>query len=166
MNKLASVLFLSCLIIAVAPAEESLRQAEQALQAKDYGRAVELLDQSIDDGDSKEADYATYLKALASFHQGKDQVVVATCDTLIKDFKDSDWFRKALFLKSRALVRQKKFEEAEEIYEREAQRLFSSDRKEGLARILVEFADELSRKPEPSELDAPAPDFNQSHAAL
>ena len=139
-----------------------LRIAEQSLQAKKFGKAIEMLDKHLADGDSDQTDYATYLKALAQFHQDDDDAVVKTCDSLAEKFGDSDWLRKSLFLKSRSLVRQKKFEEAEKIYEAEATRLFSADRKEGLARILVEFGDELARKPDEQELDATPADFNKA----
>jgi TolA-binding protein len=162
MKTLLSLLALTLLLPAFANAADKLLAAEHALQARQFAKAVTLADEHLAAADAKRADYASYLKALALYHDGKDQAAVKACDALLEKFKKTTWNRKALFLKSRALVRQKKFKEAEAIYEAEANRLFSADRKKGLANVLVEFGDELSRKPADDELDAPPPDFNKA----
>ena len=148
-------------------AGKNLQSAESALQDKRFDEAVTLLDAHLaaaaaaPDREAR-ADYATYLKALALYHGGKDPAAVRTCDTLLADFEKSTWRHKALFLKARALARQKKFKEAEAIYEKEANRLFSAGRKKGIATVLVEFGDELSRKPGKGEIGAPPPDYNKA----
>lgn len=159
MKALLSCLFLSVL---TATAQESLRSAEQALQVKVFAKAVEQLDRHLAAKDAERKDYATYLKALALFHDRKGTAALEACDTVLEQFKDSDWRRKALYLKSRVLIDQKKFAEAEAIYEAEANRLFSPERKKGLAGVLIEFGDEMAREPDEDDLDAPPADHNKA----
>ena len=154
----ASVLFL----FLISHGEEAIRPAEQALQGKDFEKAAELLQEYLGAEDAEGLDYATYLLALSYLHAEKNDEAIAACDTLLKDYQDSVWFRKARFVKASALVKQKKFEGAEKIYEEEAIRLFSSARKAEVASVLIKFGDELSREPEPGELDAPPADFNKA----
>lgn len=145
-----------------AHAQDALRNAEQAMQVKQFDKACKLLDEHLSADNAANKDYASYLKALSHYHLNKKDDAVRACDQIIDQFPDSSWMRKALFLKSRALADQKKFIEAEKIYEAEANRLFSSDRKEGLAKVLIEFGDELCIKPKDDEIDAPAPDFGKA----
>ncbi|MFK7850033.1 MAG: tetratricopeptide repeat protein [Akkermansiaceae bacterium] len=160
MKTLLTFIFLS--ILTVASAQEALRPAEQAMQVKQFAKAVELLDRYLTDGENEAKDYATYLKSLALFYDKKSKAAAETCDLVIDKYENSKWRRKALFLKSRILIEQKKFEEAEAIYEAEAMRLFSSKRKKGLANILIEFGDEMAREPDEKELDAPPADFTKA----
>lgn len=55
---------------------------------------------------------------------------------------------------ARALIAQKSHQQAEVIFSKEAERIFSSDRKQTIAKVLVDFADKLARDPKPNELDA------------
>ncbi|MFK7909899.1 MAG: tetratricopeptide repeat protein, partial [Akkermansiaceae bacterium] len=162
MKTFLNLICLGLLLAISASADDKLRAAENAIQGKQFDKAIELLDGHLAGDDAKRQDYATYLKGLALFHNGKDNGSVATCDKLANDFPKSEWGRKALFLKCQALVRQKKFKEAEAIYEAEANRLFSANRKKGIANVLVKFGDELSRKPGDDELDAPPADYNKA----
>jgi hypothetical protein len=162
MKTLFNCFILTLILVISANASDKLLAAEHAIQGKHFDKAVELLDGHIAEDEAKRGDYAVYLKGLALFHSGKDKAAVAACDQLAKDFAKSDWGHKALFLKCRSLVRQKKFKEAEAIYEAEANRLFSTDRKKGIASVLVEFGDELSRKPGEGELDAPPAAYNKA----
>ncbi|MEM7395680.1 MAG: tetratricopeptide repeat protein, partial [Verrucomicrobiota bacterium] len=84
------------------------------------------------------------------------------CLIVEKNFPDSAWLRKARFLRARALIRLKRHEDANAIYEAEAHRLFASARKERIAHVLVTFADDLARKPADDDLDAPPPNFQKA----
>lgn len=162
MKTLYHLLIFTLVLVASAGADDKLLAAEHAIQAKQFDQAVGFLDGHLAGDEAQRRDYAIYLRALALFHSGKDEAAVGACNRLAEGFAESDWKRKALFLKCRALVRQKKFKEAEAIYEAEANRLFSADRKKGIANVLVAFGDELSRKPGKDELDAPPADFNKA----
>ena len=55
---------------------------------------------------------------------------------------------------------------AEAILAAEAARIFSPDRKQSIARVLVNFADKLARRPDPNELDALPADFGGLSAVM
>ncbi|MBT8045436.1 MAG: tetratricopeptide repeat protein, partial [Verrucomicrobiae bacterium] len=156
-------IFLIFISLAVfAHGATTLRIAEQAMQVKHYDKAITVIDKHLANKDANSKDYATYLKALAHYLKKERQSAIDVCDQLLTEYKQSPWKRKALFLKSRALVDGKNFKAAEAIYEAEANRLFSADRKKSLAQVLIEFGDDMSRKPDDNELDVPPADFNKA----
>lgn len=106
----------------------------------------------------KEQDEALHLGATALFHIGRYAEAVAACDQLLKDHPQSAWLRKSLFLKAQALTQLRRHEEAERIYEQEAERLLSSARKEEIAAILTRFADDLATDPDANDPGAPPAD--------
>ena len=109
------------------------------------------------------ADEGLYMKAL-SLYYGEDYAgAVTTADHVIGRFPDSDWHTKARFLKARALVALKRFEQAEVIYKQEANRLLSDGRKRKIAGTVIAFADRLATPPGPGSLDAPPPNFNKAY---
>ena len=78
---------------------------------------------------------------------------------ILKDHAESAWATKTSFLLARALIEQQKHKAAEAIYAAEAERVFSTERKQGLAKRLIEFADKLSTEPAPGDLDALPADY-------
>lgn len=133
-------------------AEASTEQAEQALQARQFEAAIALLE------NAKPGDYTSYLMAVALHQADRHADAVATCQALLKRYPDSSWRHKASFLMARALIAQQDHRTAEAILAAEAERIFSPDRKQAIATVLVEFADKLARRPDPNELDALPPD--------
>ncbi|MCE9611841.1 MAG: tetratricopeptide repeat protein [Chthoniobacter sp.] len=133
------------------------------MRAGHYDKAVVLADAMMVAEDAR-ADEAHYLKALALFHAKKFADAAAVAGRLAGDFPKSNWRFKAVFLKAQALVEMKKFKEAAEIYKVEAARILSSDRKQALAGVIVEFADKLATKPDPKVPDSPAADFPKAYA--
>jgi hypothetical protein len=107
MKTLLNYFLLALILVVSADARDKLLAAEHAIQGKQFDKAVELLDGYIAGDEAKRVDYAIYLKSLALYHGGKDKAAVSACDRLARDFAESDWGHKALFLKCRALVRQK-----------------------------------------------------------
>ena len=67
----------------------------------------------------------------------------AVFDAMQKDFPKSDWLRRARFAKATALARKGDFRAAEVIVRAEAEYLLSTDRKQQIADIYLEFADAL-----------------------
>ncbi len=110
----------------------------------------------------KDPGEAAYLAALDALHAGKHAEALAAAEKVIADHPDSAWFRKALFLKARALGELRRMKAAEEIMEREARRLLARARKHRLAGVIVEFADALARKPDPDDPGAPKPDYGKA----
>ena len=142
-SSLASLLVLTSVLQA-----DPLAEAEQHLQAREYKQAAVRL--STLEGD----DHAAYLHATALFLDKQFPAAERAASAFLKAHADSRWATKARFLLARALIEQQKHKAAEAIYAAEAERVFSTARKQGLARRLIEFADKLSRDPEPGELDA------------
>ncbi|MDP6504414.1 MAG: CDC27 family protein, partial [Planctomycetota bacterium] len=141
--------------------EPSLIPTRAALQAGDFARAVAAADAYLKT-EPKDSDFALYLKALALFHGNKFNESAAECDKVVRENK-SAWMRKARFLKAQALLKQKKFREAEVIYEEEANRLLSQARKHEIAGVYIQFADELSKKPKPDDVGATPPNYGKAY---
>ena len=126
--------------------------AEQALQARDFEAAVIHLEKA------KPGDYRSYLKGIALYQSKKYSAAATACEALIAEHPESKWLHKARFLMARALIAQKDHKAAESILAAEADRIFSPDRKQSIAKVLVDFADKLALRPDPNELDALPPD--------
>ncbi|MCH8147306.1 MAG: tetratricopeptide repeat protein, partial [Planctomycetes bacterium] len=143
-----------CALLLLSTANAApIDDAEQALQARQFETAITDLEKS------EPGDYPSYLKAVSLYQLGKHSAAVTTCVGLLKQYPDSQWQHKARFLMARALIAQKDHRAAESILAAEAGRIFSPDRKQSIANVLVDFADKLARRPDPNELDAlPADD--------
>lgn len=151
-NAPQSLAFCAILLSYSTAMSAPLDDAEQALQARQFEAALTFLEKS------KPGDYPEYLKAVTQFHLEKYPEVVEKCEALLKKYPESEWQHKTRFLMARALIAKKDHKAAEAILAKEAQRIFSSERKESIAKVLVDFADKLARRPAPHELDALPPD--------
>ena len=136
----------------------STDEAEQAMQARQFEAAIKHLE------NAEPGDYTTYLNAVSLFRLEKYVDAVVHCKSLLAEHPESKWKHKTRFLMARALISLKKHKEAEEIFSQEAARIFSEDRKQSVASILVDFADKLVRRPAANELDALPPDDNKALA--
>ena len=136
------------LTLSTALPADPLSEAEQHLQAREYEPAAAKLATVKDD------DRAAYLHAKALFLDKKYPAAEQAAVAILKEHPNSAWTSKTRFLLARALIEQQKHEEAEAIYASEAERVFSTERKQGLAKRLIEFADKLSTEPAPGDLDA------------
>lgn len=139
----------------------TLLPTRAALQAGDFSGAEAAANDYLKTNPD-DADYAIYLKALAVFHGGRFGEAATECDKVIGQNKSS-WMRKARFLKAQALLKEKKFQEAEVIYEEEANRLLSQARKHEIAGVYIQFADELSRKPNADDVGATPPNYGKAY---
>ena len=143
---------LALLIVGPLARADRLTEAEDHLQAREYGLAAGKLAGIPAD------DRAAYLRATALFLDGNYAASEEVTTALIEGRPDSKWIAKARYLLARALIEQQKHQAAERIYATEAARIFSTTRKQGLAERLITFADKLSRDPDPDELGALPPD--------
>ena len=132
--------------------------AEQAMQARDFETALEHLEKAAN------KDYPNYLKGVALYHSKDYAGSVKACEALLKKFPDSEWGHKARFLTARAKIALKDHKGAEAILAAEADRIFSPGRKQAIAKVLVDFADGLARRPGPNELDALPPEDQKALA--
>ncbi|HUT14196.1 MAG TPA: tetratricopeptide repeat protein, partial [Thermoguttaceae bacterium] len=130
----------------------------QLLQDRSYAEAVEAIDRAAAvDGAAK--DYLTYLKGRALYLQGEHDAAVAVLDGLEKEFPESPWVRRARFAKAVALARKGDFRGAELIYRAEAEYLLSTDRKQQIADIYLEFADAYFQPPKDTDQE---PDYQKA----
>ena len=142
---------------------EGLAPIRTAFFDKQYASAIRQLDALIAKGDEQQIDYLLYLKCLAQFYEKDFKNAIGTCEQFLGKYQKSAWYRKAIFLQAQCYIQLKQFKEAETIYEKEANRLLSSTRKEKIASVYVRFAEALSRKPAKDELDAPPPNYQKAH---
>lgn len=147
---------------AVAQDTASVSGIRAALKAGQYDEAISAADAALK-AKVKAADEALYLKALAQFQKRDFDGAVATADQLLKDHPQSAWRYKAAFLKARSLVSQRQWEPAEKIYEAEAHRLLSNDRKKDIAGVLIRFADDLATEPGRNDVGAPPADYGKAY---
>jgi len=140
----------------------ALIRLQAEMRARQFVQAVTTADTLIAAKDPAQAE-ATYLKALALFHAGKFSESITTIDALLTSDPKSDWHYKALYLKAQALIEQKRFKEAAEIYETEATRILSPQRKQELAAVIIQFADKLTVKSAANDPGALPPNFNKAY---
>ena len=118
----------------------------QLMQDRNYAEAVKAIDEAAAVKDAP-SDYLTYLKGRALFLQNEWDRAIAVFDAMQKDFPKSDWLRRARFAKASALTRKGDFHTAELIVRAEAEYLLSADRRQQIADIYLEFANQLFKPP-------------------
>ena len=163
---LCMILALGTYCYAGADAEDTsaseMKNIRAALQDSQFDTAIGLIDSLLKTTD-EDRDFLTYLKGLSLFYKKDFSNAIKSCEKVISDYKDSPWYRKAIFLKAQCHIQLKQFEKAEETYSTEAQRLLSAARKEEIAGVYFRFAEAVSRKPGKDELDAPPPNYQKAH---
>lgn len=159
----ATLALFLCLSPGIRAAETaSIESLRAIMRAGDCDAATATADKIIAAKDAK-ADEAQYLKAMAFFNAKKYAEAVREADQLSGGFPQSIWRFKATFLKAQALVEQKQFKEAAALYQTEAARLLSAERKQELVGVIVAYADKLTAKPDPNIPDAPRPDYQKAY---
>ena len=118
----------------------------EAMQDRRYADAVKAIDEALNDKNAPR-DYLVYLKGRALHLDGKYDEAIAVFDQFAKQYPKSPWARRVRFAKAVSLARKGDFRSAELIYRAEAEYLLSSDRKQQLADIYLEFADTYFKPP-------------------
>ena len=118
----------------------------EAMQDRRYADAVKAIDEAAQVKDAPR-DYLLYLKGRALHLDGKYDEAIAVFDQLGKELPKSPWARRARFAKAVSLARKGDFRSAELIYRAEAEYLLSTDRKQQIADIYLEFADTYFKPP-------------------
>jgi len=144
----------------------------EAMQDRRYSDAVKAIDEAVRVKDAP-CDYLLYLKGRALHLGGKYDEAIAVFDRLGKELPsqagkpnvrssqtgkpdvrssqagkpDVCWARRARFAKAVSLARKGDFRAAELIYRAEAEYLLSTDRKQQIADIYLEFADAYFKPP-------------------
>ncbi|HEV3341931.1 MAG TPA: tetratricopeptide repeat protein, partial [Pirellulales bacterium] len=110
------------------------------LEDRKYAEAATAIDKAADEKDA-DHQWLAYLKARTLYLAGSYDESLAAYKAAEQKFPDSRWQRRYRFGRALALARKGDFQAAEQIYRAEAEHLLSSDRKQELADIYLEFAD-------------------------
>ncbi|MEQ8766177.1 MAG: tetratricopeptide repeat protein [Planctomycetota bacterium] len=130
---------------------------KSALIAGDWQEALIQIDKLRREG--RTSDTLTYLAGHARQRSGDPEGAIAEWTELEESHPESGWIHKARFARAEALRATGRFEEAEAIWEQEAERLMSEGRKAELAERLFEHAERLSAEPDPARPGKTTPDL-------
>ncbi|NWK57223.1 hypothetical protein HW115_16490 [Verrucomicrobiaceae bacterium N1E253] len=148
-------------------AETDARKAANALQDNNYALAGKILSGNLETLAAADKqftqDQLLHLKATTEFLQKNYEAAEQSCQQLQKQFPKSTWLSKSIFLEAETYSARKQYEKAIGIYESQAIKLFATERKAGIARSLIRFAESFTRKPAADNLDAPAPDYAKAY---
>ncbi len=139
---------------------DAVLKAEDLMQRGRFREAGEVLAKGP--VPSNKQMYAIWLQALALYQVSDYVPALRICTENME--KPSPWQHKIRFLAAEIYLKQKRFREAEAIYDRESQRLLAEERKEEIAKVYISFAESLSYTPKPEELDLPEPDFDEAYS--
>ncbi len=144
-----------------APAEEVSGAAiNGAIQDGRYDEAMSLLDKRISADEERE--YSLYLKGLVLYYKEDYGRCIKTLSQLIEEYPNGKWFYKARFRQAAAYLAKREYQAAEEIFEQEAERLMSGDRKDRIAGVYIKFAEESISPPDTLTV----PDYDKGYRLL
>jgi hypothetical protein len=132
-------------------------RVRQLMQDRKYAEAVTALDEVLA-AKPPAADYLLWLKARAMGLADRHDEALAVLEGLEKQYPQSPWIRQARFTKAIVLVRKNDFRAAELIYRSEAEYLLSTERKQQIAAIYLEFADVAFKPPQEDQ----QPDYQKA----
>ena len=138
---IVSLLFLLIIPSAVFAGASTLQDVEEFLIDRDYANAVTVL-QALLDEEPKDKAHLTFLMGNALFYQKQYENAIEWYEKLHTEYPESPWKQKALFKQAECYIQLKQFEQAEHIYEQEVIHLVSSERKEEIAKVYLDFAEE------------------------
>ena len=161
---LSLVLFL--LPTASAHAQEGLplvpTSVREALVTGDYDAALDALDR-LEESAPGMADTWQYLRSVALAEAGLPEEAITALESIEREHAASPWLAKARFRRAELLRGLRRYEAAEAIYEAEAKRLLSAERKTELAQIYLGFADELSTPAAAAGPGTAEPDYARAY---
>lgn len=146
-----SLFFLTCLGIvclfsllpAVVFAEQStLSKAKELLGDRKYADAIPLLQTVLEQKETGAKDEVLFFIGNAYFYQAEYETAIEWYARILSEYPDSAWKAKAAFKQAECYLKLKQFDQAEHIYEQEVIRLVSPERKEQIAKIYLDFAEE------------------------
>jgi tetratricopeptide (TPR) repeat protein len=104
-----------------------------------------------------------YLAIKDMVREGRPEDALRAIETFLVTYHGGGGLDKIEFLKAAALVELRRFEEAAKVYEVAAEGLLGPNRKDEIARRILEIADALAADPDPSDPGAPKPDHGKAH---
>ena len=103
-----------------------------ALQDRRFAEAIRLIDGELKKPDVAAADYLLYLRGRAQTELKLYEPAIDTFRKLETEHPQSGWASRARFGHAEVFIRQRNYQQAGEIYEREAARLLSAGRRDEL----------------------------------
>ncbi len=138
-------------------------ELHNALQDRNFGEAIKLIDGLVAEKGQADVDYLLYLKGIAQISQGQLDAALDNFARLEKEFPKSSWLSRSRFGRGAALARQRNYQAAAAIYKAESERLLSNGRRDELTGIYLEFADRFFEgEPEKGPTTRKQPDYNQA----
>jgi uncharacterized protein YfaS (alpha-2-macroglobulin family)/outer membrane protein assembly factor BamD (BamD/ComL family) len=138
-------------------------ELHNALQDRNFGEAIKLIDQLVAGKGQADVDYLLYLKGIAQISQGQLDGALDNFARLEKEFPKSEWLSRSRFGRGAALAKQRNYQAAAAIYKAESERLLSNSRRDELTGIYLEFADRFFEgEPEKGPTTRKQPDYNQA----
>jgi len=134
-----------------------------AIADRRYGEAVGMIDGLLA-GEREDADVLLYYKGLALLQAKQHEEALSALGEIEETHPKSAWAAKARFTRAKALVALRRFQEAEAIFEGEAKRLLSAERKRELAGVLIAIAKELAAPADPTKPEGRKPDYDRAYA--
>jgi TolA-binding protein len=126
---------------AISAKTPELLKAEDLLVDRNYAEAFARLQKLSDEG-KEEQDYILFLMGNTLLYQKQYEKAIELYKKLVTDSPESVWKQKAIFKQADCYMQLKQFEQAEKIYEQEVIRLVSPERKEQIAKVYLDFAEE------------------------
>ncbi|MCP4400445.1 MAG: tetratricopeptide repeat protein, partial [bacterium] len=139
---LSCLLLTTCFVPQPASAENPiLQKAKEFMAERKYPEAIEIL-QTLLQHESEKKDEQLYLLGNAYFYRKDYDRAIKWYRQIRQDYPGSVLTSKALFRQAECYVQLKRYQQAEEIYEKEVAHLVSPERKEEVAAVYLNFAEE------------------------
>ena len=135
----------------------------EQMQSQNFDGAVQSIDLELKKPDVANDDYLLYLKGRALTELKKYEDADAVFEALCVKHKDGRWVSRARFGQAHIHVLNRDYVKAGAIYQKEAERLLSRNRKDDLVAIYLEFADRyFDGVPADDPSKAKKPDYAQA----
>lgn len=138
-------------------------RVHETLQSRDFAEAVTRIDALLKADGVEHKDYLLYLKGRALSENNQLDEATAAFNQLEESHPKSQWLPRSRFGRADVLVKQRNYRAAGLIYQAEANRLLSANRRDELAGIYLEFADKyFDGIPAKDPSEQPKSDYQQA----
>ena len=135
----------------------------ESMQTANFTGAVKQIDARIASGKAIDKAYLLYLKGIALMQLEQLDAATDVFKKIETDHAESRWVSRARFGQAGILVTQRDYVQAGAIYQKEAERLLSAERRDELVSIYLEFADRyFEGVPAADPSRAKQPDYEQA----
>ena len=135
----------------------------ERMQTADFEAAVKLIDARIAGGKAIDEAYLLYLKGIALTQLDQLDAAAQVFQLIETEHPQSRWVSRARFGRAGVFVARRDYVQAGDIYQKEAERLLSAERRDELVAIYLEFADRyFDGVPAADPSKAKKPDYKQA----